>query len=606
MAVRPVLAAPRPPAARRWRAGAVAGLAALLLSGCATLPSGGPVQRGQAAAASGQGYLLQPDIQPPGRNWSATEMVSGFLNAMASLAGGYAAARQYLNSRAQRSWERPPGPGVEVIAPQVAVNQVPNGPPQLGPAANTQATVLVTGLQLAHVTGDGQYVASQSQVPYRWLAQLQQNNGQWQITNPPKTPPLYAPDFSRLYLSRDLYFLAPGGQALVPDPVFVPLQATSVDLARSLVTSLEANLPGWLAGAATSALAGSRLLGRVTINAGAATVNLAMPAARAKLPVLRQIMAQLIWTLASSSFGQSALVQSVELEINGRPWRSASWSGGQPQLDGQALLSVPEPPAHEPLYSVAGGDEVQEMAVPFLSATRIPLLVDGGPMPLGPIAVSPGRQYVASIIRSGRSVAYGTLKPGARLAEWSPPGGVTSVSWDARGDLWVAGARQIWMIPPGGRPAPLGGLPPRSVVQLQVAPDGVRVAMIVAGPDGNHLLLGAITHPGPGEAALGRTVSIGADVSDPTQLTWYDPDNLIVVSRPPSGPALEEVPVNGGHSTPLVSDGGTQSISAAGPVSVNPLVAALPGGKLALTYTINGTWIARTGAGLYPTYPATP
>lgn len=589
---------------RRWRVAAVAGLAALLLSGCATVPDSGSVQRGRAAAAGGQGYLLQPVITPPGQNWSATQIVSGFLNATASLARSYAAARQYLNPAARRRWERSPGWAVDVIGPQVAVNQIQTRPQQEGPGGNTQATVQVVSQRLARVTHEGQYVASQGQSPYRWTFQLQQQrNGQWRITNPPSPPPLYDFDFHRLYLSRDLYFLAPGGRALVPDPILVPLQATSVDVAKSLVASLQAHLPGWLAGAATTALAGSRLLGnKVTINAGTATVDLGATAARASPAVLSQIMAQLVWTLASPSYGQSALVQSVELEIDGHMRKSASWSGGQPQVDGQPFLSMPQPPGHQVLYSVAGPGTIQEMTLPSFSATRVTLQ---GSVPLGPIAVSPGGRYVAAITGSGGTVSYGALKPGARLAAWSPAGGVTSVSWDPAGDLWVAGPRGVWMIRRGGRPVRLRGLPSGSVVQLQVAPDGVRVAMIVSGPAGNGLLLGAIVHHGAGDVALGPTVPVGTGVSDPAQLAWYDPDNLIVLSRSPGGPSLDEAPVNGGSPTPLIAAPGTKSIAAAGPG--NPLAAALPGGSLTLAYTINGTWArGKAGAGQYPTYAATP
>jgi hypothetical protein len=161
------------------------------------------------------------------------------------------------------------------------------------------------------------------------------------------------------------------------------------------------------------------------------------------------------------------------------------------------------------------------------------------------------------------------------------------------------------MLRPGASPVPLGlGLPAGSVVsQLRVAPDGVRVAMIVHSPawNGPHLLLAAIQRVPGGVVALGPTVPTGDDVSNPTQLTWYDADNLIVLSRSPTGPQLHEVPVNGGSSTALITAPGTQSISAAGPA--NPLVAGLAGGQLALASSLNGTWVTQLGAGPSPTYP---
>ena len=78
------------------------------------------------------------------------------------------------------------------------------------------------------------------------------------------------------------------------------------------------------------------------------------------------------------------------------------------------------------------------------------------------------------------------------------------------------------------------------VSQLRVAPDGVRVAMIVHGPgwNGNHLLLAAIGQTPGGAPTLGSTVSIGTDVRHPAQLTWYDADHLIVLSRSQTAPQL--------------------------------------------------------------------
>jgi hypothetical protein len=143
---------------------------------------------------------------------------------------------------------------------------------------------------------------------------------------------------------------------------------------------------------------------------------------------------------------------------------------------------------------------------------------------------------------------------------------------------------------------------------MQVAPDNVRAAMIVKSGNGAQLELGAIqyfpTGSSLGPVFRGRTVSIGTDVPDPTDLAWYDPDDLIVLSSSPAGPTLQEVPVNGGNPTQIVAAAGTRSITSAGPA--NPLAAGLAGGSLALTSSLNGNWTTRKNAGLYPTYPAAP
>jgi hypothetical protein len=272
---------------------------------------------------------------------------------------------------------------------------------------------------------------------------------------------------------------------------------------------------------------------------------------------------------------------------------------------GRHGLSVPDAPRGTSLYVADGNGRVQQLTGSHPPAASVPGEAGEGRMHLATIAVSPGGQYVAGLTRSGRGVYYGALRRDARLPEWSSGGEpFTSLSWDVSGELWVASPDGVWMLRPGSSPVPLGlGLPTGSVVsQLRVAPDGVRVAMIVYGRpawNGPRLLLAAIEHVSGG-VALGSPVTTGGDVPHPTQLTWYDADNLIVLSRSP-GPQLYEVPVNGGSSKTLITAPGTQSISAAGPA--NQLAAGLAGGKLALTSSLNGTWVTQHGGGVSPTYP---
>jgi hypothetical protein len=163
------------------------------------------------------------------------------------------------------------------------------------------------------------------------------------------------------------------------------------------------------------------------------------------------------------------------------------------------------------------------------------------------------------------------------------------------------------MLHPGRPPVPLGGLPPGSVVQIRVAADGVRAALIVNGPHGNQLFLYALNynagaHGGIMSAALGSQVHIGTDVTDPTQAVWYDANNLLVLSQSATGALLHEVPVNGGSSTALIVSSSAQSISSAGPD--NPVAAGLRQNGLALASGLNSSWTTRKTIGQSPSYAA--
>jgi Lipoprotein LpqB beta-propeller domain/Sporulation and spore germination len=605
------------------RALVAAGLAALLVSACATVPDSGAVQSGKLATAAQQ-YLLQPVTVGPQRNWGPGEVVAGFLETLDSYAHGYAAARQYLDpspgNDIRKMWDPHPGWAVRVTGP-LAREQIRTLPQEkTGVSGASDATVVVTARQQASVTDEGQYQVSQDQPTLRWTFALKKINGQWLITSvPPVAPPLYAASFQRVYLPRDLYFLAPSDlvsihETLVPDPIFVPLQATSVEVAETLVRSLLHNPQGWLTGAAITALDGTSLLGRVTINSGTATVDLRGQIASASPTVLDRILAQLVWTLASPSYGQAALAQSVELEINGQPQQLASWSGGQPQQGGRPLLTEPQAAPGQRLYALLAGRDVvgalptsKLLAGKTVSPVRIPVQTGGNGSQLTSIAVSPDGRYVAGISQSG-AVYYGQLRRGARLTEWTRHAPFVSLSWDSNDNLWAVGTGAVMLLHPGRAPVSLGGLPSGSVVQMRVAPDGVRAALIVNGSHGNQLFLyGLNFNAGPHgvimSAALGASVVIGADVSGPTQAVWYDTNDLLVLSPSTTGTLLHEVPVNGGSSTALIPPpSGVQSISSLGPN--NPLAAGLSRNGLALANGLLTSWTTRKNIGQSPTYAA--
>jgi hypothetical protein len=58
---------------------------------------------------------------------------------------------------------------------------------------------------------------------------------------------------------------------------------------------------------------------------------------------------------------------------------------------------------------------------------------------------------------------------------------------------------------------------------------------------------------------------VGSDIPNPVALSWWDPDHLLVLNQPGSGPAqLYEVRLDGGLSTPLATPGAPASVTARG------------------------------------------
>jgi hypothetical protein len=601
---RAVTGAPRTGAGLRAAAAAFA--VAVAAAGCATMPTNGPVQEvgaSQSGSSQEQDYS-QPVPVGPGPGWSPKEIVAGFLAASASFTDNHAVAREYLDSTAQRSWQ--PGWAVTVVS-SLKTTTAPLLPRSVINQSQQIQAVKAIGLPVATISGSGQYQAysgsSSQSYPFTLI---RTPDGQWRIDKLPTSQLLLTQaDFQHVYQPRNLYFLSQLGRSLVPDPVFVPQQATNTALATGLVNALRQNPTGWLSGAGVTGFpAGSRPIGPVRINGPNATVDLGGKAVTADRQQLERMAAQLVWTLATGP----TPVQSVELELNNRP---VSITGNQYQLPAAYRGWVPSQQAGSVLYFIGSNGTVQGLsgAGPPGAGQAGHFSVAGaaGLPPLSSIAVSPDGRSLAGISAGGASVYYTGLNRGAPVGKWRPTSGTcTSVSWDAAGDLWITCGGFVWVLQPGESGAAQASVdvpPGTDVTDFQVAPDGVRVVMVVRGSSGTQVQLGAITHIGPSVSVAQPTVIIGASLADPDAVTWYGADDVIVLAGSTSTAQLHEVPLNGGQATLITTPGTPEAVTATSPEDSAPDIAiGLPGGRM-LVSTDLGAFQPMRVAGQAPAYP---
>jgi len=592
---------------------AAALLLAIAAAGCATVPANGPVQQvgaGENGLSQQQDYS-QPIPVGPGRGWSPTQIVYGFLAASASFAHDHQVAREYLYPTVQQSWR--PGWAVTVVSTMPTITPVRPLVRSVSNQPELDSDVEVTGLPVATITGSGQYQSYSGSRTKSYKFPLLKWNGQWRIDGLPTTSLLLTQaDFQRVYQPRDLYFLSQSGHTLVPDPVFVPQQATNTELASGLVTALRQNPTGWLAGAAVTGFpAHSQPIGQVRINGPNATVDIGGSKGKPIAPDrqrLEQMAAQLVWTLAT---GRTP-VQSVELELNNRP---VQVMGRLYQLPQMYQGWLPSQQAGSSLYFVGSSGAVEALSGAGQPGAGQPGHVSAVPgtagtpgiPPLSSIAVSPDGRWLAGIADGGAAVYYTKLSHGASLQKWRPTNGTcTSVSWDARGNLWVACGGIVWMLQPGTGSATVVTVGPAGsdVTDFRIAPDGVRVAMIVRGPSGSQLELGAIVYSSATSAAvLQPPVIIGANIRQPESLSWYGSDDLIVLAGSSASAQLDEVPLNGGQPTVIPTPGAPVSVTAASAGgSASDIAIGLPGGKIMLSANQGAFQPARVG-GVAPAYP---
>jgi Lipoprotein LpqB beta-propeller domain/Sporulation and spore germination len=593
--------------------------AALAVAGCVSVPSAGPVlSYPLAQQTSGQnGQNLQVMAAGPGNNWKPNAIVTGFLTAAAAIGDQQQVAREYLTPKAGKSWNPSWNAFVYKTGPIVqypTYQSLPTKPQRgakstakVGKQAPQLATVVVDGDISAKLSGHGTYAVPSSSAPVTpQVFQLVKMGGQWRISSAPSALLLTQGQFTDDYELRNLYFFDPNNQYLVPDPVYVPLQATTTSLMNRLVNDLITPPNDWLAAATQSAFpAGTKIVpGGVTLSGDTAAVNLggAIATAPDQRTLLAQVSAQLLWTLIGPGQGDSQ-VTSVELLVNGQ----AKYPPGNSQ--GIAVQHLSEA-SYQPAIGATSKFYYLDSAGYLCSRDG----VDGNQVQIAKIgtgysqiAVSPDGKYLAAL-RDG-SLWMGSVDGPLKKRQGSD---YSTISWDPTDNLWTTTGGQVLTFRAGltsgsaqAKPITAYVPPPGSglITAIRIAPDGVRVALIV---NTDELAFGAIVWQqgsGPGLAGAVRIELSPFNVSDLTgagftAVTWYGPDDVVTLSG--TGSTLTEYPVNGGTPTSQLLDQSVDSITAS---SDQALIAGLAKGGMTQAPNLTGAWTPVSGKGISPTYP---
>lgn len=602
------------PGTRRGVAALTAGLAlaVVLASGCAALPTSGTPEHARTPPPPGGGVsqCCGLFVEPPQPGWSPSAVVRSFLLASSKSADNYKAARQYLTKQASATWH--PGPQVVILSATPRV--IPLGHVN-GPGGSTQ--VEASGPELATLTSSGQYVqAATGKRASPEMFTLQIQNGVYKInTLPPGHESallLTSALFHLVYAPRDLYYYGQRNEKLVPDPVYVPIQGAN--LVDALVRDLRRGPAGTLAGAARTYVPPQAHVAGVQVFPGpsggrTAIVNIALPHGnRANIP---KMVAQLVCTLTSPAFSPP-LFRAVRVKINGRLWPPR----GRPLNLATYQGLIPHWRSGTELYYLTPDGSIRTL---LPTARRGNVLAKGASASeptLSQVAVSPNGAHLAGLGGPATTVYTGGLggsaKPGELRSQVT--GSFSSLSWDSANDLWVVGRTKqlpgvsdrpgIFVLPsklPVGHPHL-----PGPVTGLRVAPDGVRVALIIGSGASAQVWLAAILRGVTGGFRITRPVPLGGQgvtgvLTGVKDITWYDEDHLLAVAGSGSSTQLWEVPVDGETPAPL---GGREppvaSVTAAGPL--NPIYLGLADGHLV---RVAGLYqlLQEITAGQAPAYP---
>jgi hypothetical protein len=557
----------------------------LALSACSTVPSSSAtVQIPEAPSRPAESIGIEP--LPPEPDATPEEIVRGFIDAAASTRPGHPVAREHLAPDAAGSWSDEAG--ITVLSPDYAT------------VATQADAVTLTANPVGTVDPRGVFTVGVAGVFTRQF-NLEQVDGEWRISDPPDGLIILQPDFERLYVERDAFFLDPTEQRVVPDPrLLIKGDAQPTALLQRVLDGPS----GAIAAGVSNPLNGAQLRSAVTVEGQSAVVDLTALTAD-PAPVLSQICAQIVWTLAPLR------IRTVEIRVDGEPVNINGIPDEQTVEDWTAF-----DPDAVPLDAVGH----------YLSGGALHTVSTGAPSP-GPagtgvyglssaaVSADPRTGTLSFLVGVRPDAAGATLYAGPYDGDLAGVLSATALSAptvaSTRSEAWVVrDGTDVVRVPAGGSPqavsAPtLQGLGRADVLRL--SPDGVRAALVVDGPGGRALYIGTVVRARDGSVELRDLRDVAPSLSQVVDLAWRDSGNLLVLAgnQEEEGVVPYAVGVDGwGLSTVPRAGLPSQPESIAAAPTRQPLVDA--GGTI--WQLAGGTWVtlvrgAEPLPGTAPFYP---
>lgn len=481
----------------------------VLLGGCVTVPTSGPVERhAPAQQQANPGVDIAP--VPPAQGASPGLIVEGFLHAMATYQPGYSVARQFLTPDAADQWQ--PESGVEIYAGGY--------PPQV-----SDSGVVLTAPLVGTLDPHGSFTPGGT--PYHHDFGLIRNaENQWRISRPPRGLLVSQSLFSSTWVRADVCLWDATGAWLVPDPRFVQTGAPG----------LAATVRAVLDGPSADAAAAYRRPPAVQLEASAVTlggngvalVDLTGDVDALEPDARRRLAAELVWSLSSLEG-----VSGVRVRGHGMVWELTGREGVMTTADFEQGAPLPADPGDAVFLLREGAVQRANWADP----TSGPQPVEGVAEKASALAARPDGQALGLVTEGGTEVRSVVVREGVSRAELT---GVraTGVRWTRQGELWAVldRTRDVRLrTVKDGRETPVDteALPDGRIRSFAPAPDGVRAALVIESQGRTTLGVAAVVRTATAYRFVGwreLTPSTWAPSGQsPADVGWTGPANLLVL-----------------------------------------------------------------------------
>lgn len=485
---------------RRLVAASVA-LVALVLTGCATIPSSGPVQAGDPPPVD-PANDVDILVRGPADGANQTEILDGFVRAALSPVNNYQVAREYLTPEFADEWLAQASATIDVLADRERV-------------VVDDTTMRIDATPAASLLENGQYEEPDVRTPIPLEYHFTQVDGEWRISNAPPGILIDQVGFTQVFRDYTLYFLDPTFEYLVPD---VRWFSGPESAQTSIVQAILAGPAEWLAPGVVSAFPEGVELdpAAVPVSGGVASVSL-VGAAFDDLSTVQRMTAQ----LDASLIGVRD-IDDVLLTLNGV-------DPGAPPLSPRPI----ENPRVDPRPVVFDGETFGYLATSGESVQPIEGLSDQVAL-LAPTGASLGIGAESAAVRNAKGVW--SVRAGEEAVPLDPREGLVTPAIDGEGVIWSVPASApdelAWYAPDGTSeqvPVPWSGT---SIAAIEVSRDSTRIAALLGDGGSTHFVVAAIERASDGRPiSLGPVaLSLAAVAGTPLDVAWLDSRNVASIT----------------------------------------------------------------------------